>query len=197
MTMTTIEMQGAAGATATLSTDASASASATPTTLLPDPVDALIASGDPAAELAALTVRTGMAQRHVARALRDAEEAVAEREADAQVQAMHDKASSMRTQAWFDGAMTLGEQVAGSGSTVGCVLSAGQKLGDGLFAADQQDADASAGGHEAAAAHAKNAAGNANDAFTDANDCIRAALQFYGEYVSTRAQTLGAALHRT
>jgi hypothetical protein len=195
--MTTIEMKGSTGATTKHYADESPSSGAPPTTLLPDPVEGLVACGDPGAELAALAVRTGMAQRQAARALRDAEEAAAEREAAAQVQTMHDKASSIRTQAWFDGAMTLGEQAAGGRSTVGCLLTAGQKLGDGLFAAEQQDDDALARGHEAAATHANNAAGNANDAFTDANDCIRAALQFYGEYVSTRAQTFGAALHRT
>jgi hypothetical protein len=179
--MTTIEMQGSTGATTNRYADESPSSGAPPTTLLPDPVDALVACGDPGAELAALAVRTGRAQRQAARGLRDAEEAAAEREADAQVQTRHDKASSIRTQAWFDGAMTLGEQVAGGRSTVGCLLTAGQKLGDGLFAAEQQDDDALARGHEAAATHANNAAGNANDALTDANDCIRAALQFYGE----------------
>jgi len=164
---------------------------------MPEPLDSLVVSGDPGAEIAVLALRTGVAERHATRAMRDAEEAVAEHEADAQVQAMHDKASSMRTQAWFDAGMTVAEQAVGAKSTAGCALSAGQKLGDGMFAAGQQDDDASARAHEAAADHANRAAKSAEDALADANDCIKAALQFYGEYVSTRAQTLIAALHRT
>ncbi|HLK41048.1 MAG TPA: hypothetical protein VKU41_30060 [Polyangiaceae bacterium] len=162
------------------------------------PEDSLaVTSGDPGAELAALTVQAGTAERHTARAVRDSEERLAEHEEAAQVQALHDDASSLRTEAWFDGGMTVAMQAAGGPqSTLGTWLSAGAKVGDGLFAADQQDHAADAKAHEAAAAHAENAVKDAGDAAADASELVRSGLQFFGTYVETRAQTMAAALHK-
>jgi hypothetical protein len=157
----------------------------------------VIASTDAGAEVAILTVQAGLNERHTARATRDAQERIAAQEYDAEVQSMHDAASSMRTQAWFDGGMTLATQAAGGPSTtLGTLLSAGQKVGDGLLAADQQDDNADAKAHEAAATHAQTSTRDAADSMSDANDLIRSAVQFYGGYVETRAQTLSIALHR-
>jgi hypothetical protein len=169
---------------------------APPETLLPDPARVLEESGDPGAQIAALAIQTGSSQRRVARDIRDTEEANEAREEAAQVKAIHDKATSMRTQASFDGVMVCAEQASGGDKETATWFKGIQTVGDGLFKADQTDHDADAVAHASAAEHYKLGARNADDCKKDAGDYIKAALDFYREYVSTQAQTQSAALHR-
>ncbi len=152
--------------------------------------------GDPGAEIAALAVEQGSAERTTARAARAAEEELEEHEDAAAVQAMHDKASSMRTQAWFDAGATCAKASCDQDKTDTELVAAGQKLGDGLFAAGQVNDDANAKAHEAAAAGAKDGAQDDTEAIGDASEYIKAALDYYREYASTQAQTSTAAIHR-
>jgi hypothetical protein len=184
---------------------AAQSSRATPIDDSLDASDAALCSGDPGELMAALDVENGEAERTTAHQERDAEEA-AETAADAaQLQAMHDEASSLRAQGVFDastavvgaclavacppaasGAATVGGLVAGH-------LSDGvEKLGDGFWKAAQHDDEARA---TAAKQHA-DAARNATDAANDANANLGAALDFDRNYTSIEAQTQLAALHR-
>jgi hypothetical protein len=152
--------------------------------------------GDPGAEVAALAVEQGGQERTAARGARAADEELQEHEDAESVQAMRDKASSMRTQAWFDAGATVVKAACAQDKTDTELVEAGQKLGDGLFAAGQVNDDANVKAHESAAAGAKFAAQSDTDAIGDATEYIRAALDYYREYASTQAQTAAAAIHR-
>lgn len=183
--------------------------------LLPDPVTALLSSGDIGAELAALMVQDGTVERATTRQQREDDEARALAQDAGEVQAIRAEASGMRVQAWVDVGATVVTEVAAialtpagaaqaaevSGGSNGPAYAlalgkAGQGAIDGYFGAAQKDHEANAKACEAAAADAKSAADDAHEALADANDLIKAALTFYQEYVSTRGQTLTVAAQR-
>ena len=199
MTMATVQPTTTTGATATTYPEASASngaAGAPPPPLLPDPVAALMSSGDIGAQVAALAVKSGMSERALAREQRQADLARADDQVAQEVQAIHSEASSLRVQAWVDAGATLGANVAGKDSDGAAAILAGKSLADGYLVAGQKDDEANAKAAEAASTDAKGAAGDAHDIVSGANDYIKSALDFYQEYASTRAQTLNVAAAR-
>lgn len=172
-------------------------------------INALACSGDIGAEMAALAVQSGQAQKDVARASRDADEAMVEHEEDQEVQAMRQKADDVRSEALLDGIGTALEGAgmigAGLSSTpqvgdrwqgAGKLAAAGMHIGGGGKGADASAADATAAQHKAAAEHAKSAAEDMHDAARDASDYVKTAVEFYRDYVSTEAESRAAALHR-
>ena len=181
---------------------------APPSPLLPLPRvagDLGSCADDVGATLAALAVENGQAQRRVATASRDADEARAEEQAVQEVAALHAEAGSIREQAWFD-AVTSGAQVAAqqsapggsqtssSGSVASGALGGAKAFGDGLFAADEKDDEASAKGYDAGVTSARFASDGAHDALADAQSLVQSALELYREFVATQAQTRSAAL---
>lgn len=169
----------------------------------------LITNGDPGEEMAAIAVENGETERTLAHQERDTEEAAEARADAAQVQAMHDEASSLRAQGVFDAAtsvvgacLAVACPPAASGAPTVQGLVAGhlsdgvEKLGDGLWKAAQHDDEARATADKADANQHENAAKDAADAAGDANASISAALDFDRNYTSTAAQTQLAALHR-
>jgi hypothetical protein len=174
-----------------------------------DASDAVLCSGDPGEEMAALDVENGEAERTTAHQERDSQEA-AEAAADAaQVQAMHDEASSLRAEGVFDASTAVVgaclaaacPPAASGAATVGGLVAAHlsdgvEKLGDGLWKAAQHDDEAQATADKASADQHADAARNATDAANDANATLGAALDFDRNYTSIEAQTQLAALHR-
>ncbi|HEY8041391.1 MAG TPA: hypothetical protein VIF15_16410 [Polyangiaceae bacterium] len=167
---------------------------------LPDPLDALALSGDPGAELAALAVESGQAQRRSARAARDACEAAEVHEQDAEIAAMRQKADDLRVEGLIEGAGMAAQGVGavGGDATKGVGLMAGgaAKVVATGRGADAANDDADATLHKNAAAHAKDAADAMHDTWKEGADYVKAALDFYREYTSTQAQSRSAALHR-
>jgi hypothetical protein len=185
------------------------------------PVSVTLAGGaDPGEMIATLAIESGEAERTAAHQQRGAEEAAEAQAEAAQVQAMHDEASSLRAQGIFDAATAVAGAVIGvscaSASAgqeacscqatgdkaspwgiVGGHLSDGvEKLGDGFWKASQHDDEASAAADKASADQHADAAKDASDAVADANAGIGAALDFDRNYTSMEAQTQLAALHR-
>jgi len=204
-------------AAATIVTEPPSGTGETPPSLLPDPMAAVLSTGDVGAEIAALDVEDGQVQRSEARQEREADEARAEHEEAQEVSAIRAEASSMRAQGWVDAAITVVAYAATAASSPsspsaasgqdgghaasdadgGLVAKAGRALADGYFTSAQKDDEANAKADEAATTDAKSAADDAHDAFSDANGLIAAALQFYQEYVTTRAQTMTVAAQRS
>jgi hypothetical protein len=184
--------------------------------LLPDPEAQLLASGDPGAMVAALVVESAKDERDVSQQIEQAQTELEDQQEQAEVQAMHEKASSMRTQAWTSGligvaqgAMSLGAAgVSDSGAKDGMgkaarSLEAGAKMvgaardvSTGLASAANEDTDATITAHEQAAAHAKRTAGETYDNERDAEKLLGTALDFYKEYESAQDQARAAAVHR-
>jgi hypothetical protein len=169
----------------------------------------LVDSGDLGAELAAVEIQTGDTERSAEHAQRSLDEVAEEQADEAQVQQMHDEASSMRTEAWVNGGIGVVEAVAGFGfqpsptgtpTTWGAastaVTTGAEKLADGLFSASQHDDEANAAGDKAAADRYASDAKDASDAANDATSFVSNALDFARSYVATEAQTQAAALHR-
>ncbi len=154
-------------------------------------------SGDFGAEIASLAVQDGDAEVTTEQEARDLGEQAQARADAAQVQAMHDEATSMRAEGVFDAVTAVG---------TGClkaycpgasfVAEAAGKVGDGLWHAAQHDDEAAAAAQKASSDQAKSAAQDDAEAASDAKAYVKAGLDFYREYVSTEAQTQSAALHR-
>jgi hypothetical protein len=184
----------------------------------------LESSGDPGAELAALAVQSGEAQRTGADAARDAYETAEASEDQQEVDAMRQKADDIRSEAWTEGAgMVLqgGLELGGSCEAIDDMGSAPKQamltrantemgvfrgagnvasgvanvLATGSKAAQAND-DAAAALQRGNADQAKAAAEDMHDASKDASDFVKAALDFYNGYVSSEAQTRAAALHK-
>ncbi len=194
-----------------------------------EPVQTSLAAGarsafacgsDPGEEVAALAIENGEAERSTAHHGRDAEEAAEAKANAAEVQAMHDEASSLRAQGVFDAATSVASAVigiacppaaaaspslasataAGNGSSGGIfashIVDGAGKLGDGFWKAAQHDDEAWAAADKASAAQHQDATKDASDAAADANATISTALDFSRNYTSIEAQTQLAALHR-
>jgi hypothetical protein len=166
--------------------------------LLPDPQSVFVAPGDLGAAIAALAVENGVAERWVAREARQADEARTRSEGAAEVKALHDEASSMRLEACLDVGITVAGAVVGAvtGGAGELLAKAGTCLVDGWLHADQKDDEATAKGHEAASSDAKSAAQDAHDNLSAGDAFIKAAIDFYQEYVATRGQTENTAARR-
>jgi hypothetical protein len=151
------------------------------------------AGADLAAAIASLAVESGEIQRDGAADARSAEEALAQSQAQSEVDALRSEAGSMRNQAVFDGAVAFLQCTAGGKSTtVGAVLGGVKGAGDGLYGATEKDDEASAKGFEAGAAAAQSGAQGAHDAVASADQLIQSGLELYKEYVATEAQTSSA-----
>jgi hypothetical protein len=154
--------------------------------------------GDVGDQVAALMVENGEAERTTDHQARDAARE-AESQADtAQVQALHDEASSMRTQGWVDAAAGVGNAILKAyGTPIGQAAGeAATKVGDSAFSATQHDDEATAAADKAAADQAQAAAQDDTDAANDASQSIQTALDFDRTVQTTEAQTQLAALHR-
>jgi len=169
------------------------------------PAISVACDGDPGEEMAALAVETGEAERTNAHQEREAEEAAEAQANAATVQAMHDEASSMRAQGFFDAATSVAGAVvavacptsaATAGQVAGHLVDGGGKLGDGFFHAAQHDDEASAAANKASATQDEDAAKDAAERAADANATISAAVEFDRSYTGVEAQAQLAALHR-
>jgi hypothetical protein len=174
-----------------------------------DATSPVIDGGDLGAEMAALEIRNGDAERSMEHTQRSIDEAAQQAADAAQVQSMHDEASSMRTGAWVSGAIGIAAAGAsvlipaaatGGPSTWGMAASdlgtAGGKLTDGLFSAAEHGDEANAAQDKAASDRYASDAKDASDAASGADATVSNALDFARSYVATEAQTQAAALHR-
>jgi hypothetical protein len=75
-------------------------------------------------------------------------------------------------------------------------FNAGKSVADGLFGGATTDKDADAKAHDVAANTFKQMGDDAHDAENDAKDLMNKAMDFYKEYLDTKAQTAMAAIHR-
>jgi hypothetical protein len=165
---------------------------------------------DPAGEVAALAIENGEAERTTGHQERDAEEAAEAQANAAEVQAMHDEASSFRAQGYFDAATSVagavigvacpapvaGEKASMQSLIAGHAADGAEKLGDGFWKAAQHDDEASAAADKASSAQHADAAKDASDAAADASATISTALEFDRNALSIESQTQLAALHR-
>ncbi len=78
----------------------------------------------------------------------------------------------------------------------GAGFGAGKSVADGLFSGAITDKDADAKVHDVAAQSFKQIADDAHDTEKDAQATIDKAIDFYKEYVDTKAQAAMAAVHR-
>jgi hypothetical protein len=142
-----------------------------------------------------MAVSNGVVERWAAHDARQADEARIESEDAAEVKAIHSEAFSMRVEACFDVGVTVAGAAAGA-TTGGLIAKGGKAFIDGWLSADQKDDEAVAKGHEAASTGAKTAADDAHDNLGAADAFIKAALDFYQEYVTTKSQTAQVATQR-
>jgi hypothetical protein len=169
----------------------------------------MTASGDVGAELAALAVQSGEAQRRTSRDIRDALEDSVESQENQQVDALRAKAADTFASSLIEGLGTAAEggcQLGASFATCDAVklkwnasgtLAQGvAKMGSALYAQNAVNDDANATSDASAADRAKRAIQDTGDAYKDAGDYVNAAIDFYREYVSAQGQTMNAALHR-
>jgi len=193
------------------STDPSVDTTTAPT-LMPA-VNQLIDSGDPGAMLAALVMKSGDEQRKVAREQRDQAMKAEDTADNAEIQDMHDKADLQRAQGIVDGSLQIAQGVTtiGAGCSeasgaskrttaewngAGAAFGAGKSVADGFFSGAITDKDADAKQADVSANSFKQMADDAHDSEKDATDLMNKALDFYKEYVDTKAQTMMAAIHR-
>ncbi len=221
--MTTIQNTSSSAAGAVRAAlDPAPSTPAASDTTLPDPDTALALSGDPAAELAALMVKNGNNARKIEQSARDMQEQIAEREDDAEVDAMRRKASDTLNAGWAEGAGMMAQgacelgaataeadsalpgskgaqaRATGTGWNAGGEMTnaAGTVVAAGYRASAAND-DADAEAHRASAGRARTAAEDLHDEKRGADDLISAALDFYRDYVSSKATERAATLHRS
>lgn len=215
--MTTIGLLDGASRVGAATTEERIDGAAAPTgtALLPEPDAALAFSGDPAAELAALAVETGTAQRKEAQVCRDLQRQDEQREDQAQVAALRAKASDILDAGLVEGVGMMGEgaldfaaapEVTSSGTPTpdGAKLRAAgtftrgiSTIGAGTYKAAEASCDADAAAHKAAADRARQAADDMHDARKDAEQYVSAAIDFYRDYTSAQASERAALLHRS
>jgi hypothetical protein len=192
-------------------------------TLLPEP--SLMLLGDAGAEIAAIAVQQGEAQQTIDTTAAEAEDTSADAAAAAQVATLHQEASTTRAGALESGVLQISAgacAIASAGvaadakvpsTTPGAAavspnttwsgvlkgasegLMGGGTMADGLSRAAATDSQALATGQQAAATSAQQAAAAARDGQKSAESFVQAALDFYKEYETTKAQAQAAALH--
>ena len=184
----------------------------------------IFCTGDPGAEMAALAIENGEAERTSAHQERDVEEAAETQANAAEVQKMHDEASSMRAAGVFDAvtavvgaavtvacpiafaadpaapaatAMQSQASAARAGAAAGGLFDGLAKLGDSRYQGSQHDDEASAAADRASAGQRGDAVSDANDTASAADATISSALDFERNYSAVEGQIQLAALHRT
>jgi hypothetical protein len=166
-------------------------------------------SGDVGAELAALAVQSGEAQRRTSQDIRDALEDSVESQENQQIDAMRAKARDTFASSFIEGAGIAASGACDFGAafstcdatksewTASGKLAQGfAKMGSAFYAQNSVNDDADATSDASAADRAKRAIQDTNDAYKDAGDYVSAAINFYREYVAAQGQTTNAALHR-
>lgn len=187
-------------------------------------LEQLLASGDPGAQMAALAVQSGTAERKASSEARQAYEAAEETEDEKEVDALRQKANDLQTEGWIQAAGMAAEgAMDATGGAVGLKMLGGDSSQLGIASANdvssifhglgfgaeavatvpasatraaESNDDADAALHRANADLAKAAADDMRDTQKDAADYVKAGVDFYNAYVSTEAQTNAAALHK-
>ncbi len=198
-------------ATSTASTSTSSTARAS---LLPEP--SLWIEGDPGAEIAALAVQQGQAQQDIETVSAEEQDTVQDQAADAQVATLHDEASTMRSGALESGLLQIGAgacAIGSAGASIGAAqgtfqagvggalkglsegLAGGGSLADGLSKAAATDLQALATAQQALGSAAQRAGDASRDGQKAASAYVQAALDFYKEYETAKAQAQAAAVH--
>jgi hypothetical protein len=172
--------------------------SGTTSSMLPDPMSALLSSGDPGAMVAALVAKSGQAQRAVRDQVRRSEDAVQDAAEKSQVANMRAQAKAMENSAVMMGVMTMASGAcAAAGSKPGADIMDGiGKSVAGFYDAEVKSLEARATEDEHRAARAERNVKNADEGIDDANRLIDKALEFYKEYTSGKNQAVQAATHR-
>jgi hypothetical protein len=200
----------------TVSSPSSASTSppsgdAAPASLLPEPTPYAM-GGDMGAEITALAIQNGQTESSLNETAQQSQDRIQDLAEQAQVSTMHDEASTMRASAWeagllqiAAGAATIGGGAASiNGASSGVVslikggadtLSGASAIAAGLGKAAETDDEALTAGSKATADAAQREADTCRQAQKDASSFISAAIDFYREYQSTKAQADAAAVH--
>ncbi len=185
------------------------------TTLLPEPMTVL-AGADMAAQITALAVKAGQEQQDIDTKSTEAEDAVQDQADQAEVATMHEEASTIRAGAWESGILQISAgacTIASAAESVGAnagskaagiatglkgsadILNGAATLAGGLSKAAGTDLEAQAAGSKALADAAERSGATARDSRKDASAFVQAAIDFYREYQSTKAQSEAAAVH--
>ena len=182
--------------------------------ILPDPIETLALSGDPGAELAALSVESGEQQQKVSQTARDTEAQIEARSDQQEVTAMRQKADDIRIGGCVEGIGMMAEggcDLAAAGDVTadgrptpaanadkaqGTIFKATSMIGGAVFKGAEADHDADAAAAKAASDQARSAADDMHDAKKAGGDLISAALDFYREYTSSQASARSSAIHR-
>lgn len=183
--------------------------------LLPEPSGVLLGA-DMGAEIAALAVKSGQTQEDISTRAAEIQDSIEDRAQQAEVQTMHDEASTLRAGAWESGLLQIGAgacSIASAGESIGALqgskaagiagmlkgasqgLDGGGTLAGGLSKAVATDCEALATVSKALGDAAERSGAAARDGQKNASDFIQSAIDFYREYQSTRAQAEAAALH--
>jgi hypothetical protein len=220
MTMNLERLQGSvAPATVTDTTSSSpstATPAAAPASLLPDPSSGALVAGDMGAEIAALAVKLGKSEQDLNAKAAETQDQVEDAQEAAQVQTMHDEASTLRDGAWESGMLQIGAGactvasggISAAGGTsnfmkalptmvkgVGEGLNGAATITGGLSKAAATDLEANATASKSIADAAGRAGGVDRDTQKNATQFVQAALDFYREYETAKAQSQAAALH--
>jgi len=181
---------------------------------LPEPGE-LTFTGDPAAALAALLVKTGQEAKTIDRALQEAQERLQTEAEKREVDAMHAKADAIRSEGIEQGLLGAASGLAtmGAGATFGSnpsgsgtsrlfeggarLLEGSAKLCDGSSRGEISDDETDAKLAEQIAGRAKRAVDSAHDFQKDDADLIKTAIEFYKEYSGAASAARSAALHRS
>jgi hypothetical protein len=169
-----------------------------------------------AAQIAALALQQGQAQSDLDTKAEETQDSIADQADAAEVATMHQEASTMRAGAWESGilqisagACSIASAGAGIGATAGSGamgasgvmkglsegLSGGGTIAGGLSKAATTDLEASATASKALADAAQRSGGVDSDAKKSAQQFVQAAVDFFREYESTKAQAQAAAVH--
>jgi hypothetical protein len=158
----------------------------------------LATGGDMNAELAALAVASGEAQRIDCQHERDALESLQESEENQEISAMRKKADDAFAQSVCEGAGTIASAGGSSGFWGACGTAAAgtaKIVGAGYAGAGATD-DANAAQHRAAAANFGRSSSDVQQAVNAAGEFVNAATDFYRQSAATEAAARSAALHR-
>jgi hypothetical protein len=192
--------------TDTPSSSSPAAAAPTTSSLLPEPSPML--GADMGAEIAALALKTGQLQQDINTKAAETQDSIQDAADAAQVSTMHDEASTMRAGAWESGLFQIGAGVSslasagvsssgatGSANAISQAMQSGSTLAGGLNKAAETDSEALATAQKALADAAQRSGSAARDGQKNASDFVQAAIDFYREYQSTKAEAQAAALH--
>jgi hypothetical protein len=212
MIMTIQSIDRTLGATGAFATSAASPSSATgpAPTILPEPSPYLL-GGDIGAEITALAVQAGQTERALDTSAEQTEDAVQDQAEQGEVSTLHQEASTMRATAWESGCLQIAGGAASIAGGVGGMegdkgfeglmkgasegLGGGATLAGGLGKAAETDSEALAAAEKATSDAAEREGDAARSAQKDATAFITAAIDFYREYQSTKAQANAAAVH--